>query len=211
MAVDLLFIAYWSPLVAGAIYPTPAGRWLEERLRIPQLVAAMRRTEGEATAPQSPRHRLLIGLILVVLAGFLLSAHSQYLAYRFQETTGSVACESASLPFDCTDIRDPDFNELLGVSVGWLGIAGFGILLFIAISLGLDPASGENGAFLLAALVLGGIGTLLAAWLAIVTLFLTPDGGVCHQCVSVHLAMFLSFGMIWRGRQLNVLEASPIR
>lgn len=142
--------------------------------------------------------RILI--LLFCVAGFVLSAVSLHSHYAM---TATEYCDLNEM-FNCDIVNRSKFSELFGIPVALMGLAGY--VLLIALSLR------SNRTFRLLRLLcsLGGLG--FALYLAYIEEFIL--GTWCLLCIGSLIAIAgitaLSAIELWRGRETNKLDPSPI-
>ncbi|MEO8031915.1 MAG: vitamin K epoxide reductase family protein [Gemmatimonadota bacterium] len=120
---------------------------------------------------------------LLSLCGVLLAA---YLYLYKTGRIGTLACGSGS----CELVQFSPYAKVLGIEVSLIGLAGYLVLLVLAIA-GLNAPADQRPAPVRALLVLAGLGVLFSAYLTSIELFVLH--AICRWCVGSAVIITLIF------------------
>ncbi|MBT3357919.1 MAG: hypothetical protein HN534_01495 [Euryarchaeota archaeon] len=133
---------------------------------------------------------LVISALAFSLTGILTSAIT-YAIYNSMISKGySPLCSSNGF-IGCADvIGDPSFNTLLTLPWGLIGISGFGLLLYLILSIRMDPHARWVSNHLDYSWYASIIGMVIVVFLVIVELaFVDGAPHICAYCTVAHLSM----------------------
>jgi len=145
----------------------------------------------------SKKNRVLLGLIVVILSGYLISAHTFWLHQKYNEMGGSGGCSAFSV-FSCQDvISNNEYNAdpLFGIPWGLLGMMAFSLMAVISVSVFRHSDADWVKNWLTAGTAMSGFGVLIAMYLVYVEIF--KMGVFCQYCTGAHIADLVSFGMFY--------------
>ena len=155
----------------------------------------------------SKRNRFLIGLIIVIISGYLVSSHTFWLHQKYNEMGGSGGCSAFSV-FSCQDvISNNNYNSdpIFGIPWGLLGMIAFSLMAVISISIFRNSDAGWVKNWLTAGTVISGFGVLIAIYLIYLEIF--KMGVFCQYCTGAHVADILAFGMFYYLLSMNESES----
>ena len=123
---------------------------------------------------------LLFTTVGIVASGWTWSIHNSLM-----ESGSSSMCASEGLVQCGSVIGDPQWNNLLGMPWGVIGIASFAEIFFI-----LDQNAKRSPQFVNYLWYLGIAGLPFVAWLVVVELLLVEGAPhICPYCTVIHLSM----------------------
>ena len=144
----------------------------------------------------SVRGRQIAGLLLVMLSGLIVSAHTWWIHERLSQLGGEF-CASDGL-FSCDDVIGHDtygYAPLIGLPWGLVGVGVFTVLLYAGLVLQKEPDA-PNGRRAVQAMLLltgGGMGVIL-----LLVSYEIRIEKLCQYCSTAHLANVLVLVTSWR-------------
>jgi uncharacterized membrane protein len=133
---------------------------------------------------------LVISALAFSLTGMLTSAVT-YAIYNSMISKGySPLCSSDGF-ISCAEIlSNPSFNTMLSLPWGLIGISGFGLLLYLVLSIRMDPHARWVSNHLDYSWYASIVGMVLVGYLIIVELvFVDGAPHICAYCTVAHLSM----------------------
>ena len=145
----------------------------------------------------SKKNRVLIGLMLVIAGGYMISAHTFWLHQKYNEMGGSGGCSAFSV-FSCQDVISNSLynsDPLLGMPWGILGMIAFSVMAIISISVFRDSEEKWVQNWLTFGTIISGFGILIAVYLIYLEIF--KMGVFCQYCTGAHIADIVAFAMFY--------------
>ena len=139
---------------------------------------------------------LLFLTLILSVAGIVISG---YLTWQWFEAASASWCD-VSTYFSCSRVRDSPYSAVGGVPTAVVGVAGFAVLLALAVLLLRGRTSLGPLPVLPALLVFAVIGASVGLGLTVVEVFII--GAVCILCAAgfaIDLAIFALAFTLWRG------------
>ncbi len=172
------------PMLAGLLLTLPIGArcapWLA--IRWPSMA--------------SRRGRLMAGMLLIMLSGLIVSAHTWWIHERLTQMGGDF-CASDGL-FSCDDVIGHEtygYAPLIGLPWGLVGVGVFTVLIYAGLVLQKEPDA-PNGKRAIQAMLLltgGGMGVIL-----LLVSYEVRIEKLCQYCSTAHLANILVLLTAWR-------------
>jgi uncharacterized membrane protein len=133
---------------------------------------------------------LVTSALAFSLTGILTSAVT-YAIYNSMISKGYSSLCSSNDFISCADvIGDPSFNTLLSLPWGLIGISGFGLLLYLVLSIRMDPHARWVSNHLDYSWYASIVGMIIVGFLIIVELvFVDGAPHICAYCTVAHLSM----------------------
>ncbi|MAZ24011.1 MAG: hypothetical protein CMB22_04305 [Euryarchaeota archaeon] len=144
---------------------------------------------------------LLFATVGIIASGWTWSIHNSLM-----KSGSSSMCASEGLVQCGSVIGDPQWNSLFGMPWGVVGIASFGAIFFVLMTLYLDQNAKRTPQFVNYLWYLGIAGLPFVAWLVVVELLLVEGAPhICPYCTVIHLSMIGVFvsSHIMRGRRAS--------
>ena len=185
---NIILLGYILPLAFGAYLLTPASSSVASSM--PTL--------------HSKRRRLMAGLNLTLLIGFIVSVHTLWISNKISE--GAAVCSTATV-FSCDDVLgNTQYNTdpVFGISWGLLGMLAFGLLLFFANSVSKEPDALWARRYMQFGMVLtaGGMGVI-----ALLVSYEVRMEKICQFCTTAHAANIIGLFGFWRaGKMMDAGE-----
>ena len=129
-AANILLIPHILLILYGAILFSPLGK------KIADL------TKNFIKGNQSPRERMINGMLFSVLGGFTVSSHTYWIHQRIS-SQGSSFCSGSGL-FSCGDVIGHEtygYAPIIGIPWGLIGMGVFLLLLYMLLVLKNEPDS----------------------------------------------------------------------
>jgi uncharacterized membrane protein len=189
MEQNFILIAYIVPVVVGLLLMTPTGASLFGNLlvsRNPLMVHA--------------RRRLMLGMNLVAITGFIVSVHTLWITNKISE--GGNVCSSATV-FSCDDVLGNaayNTDPVFGLSWGLIGMVAFGAILFITNSVNKEPDALWAERYLKYGMYMTGAG------LAVIALLVSYEiqmGKICQFCTMAHISNVVALFGFWKAGQMH--------
>lgn len=145
------------------------------------------------------RGRMLAGMLLMGLSGFIVSTHTWWIHTRITQIGGSF-CASDSV-FSCDDVIGHEiygYAPVIDQPWGLVGMLVFIVLLYATLVLQKEPESANGERAVLAMLLLtgGGMGVI-----ALLVSYEIRIEKLCQYCTTAHVAnvfMLISSWRVWR-------------
>jgi len=176
--LDYPLIFYGIILLTGVLYSSPLGEKI-----------------NPIKSLNKKRDRVLIGLILVICSGFLISSHTFWLHQKYNEMGGTGGCSAFSV-FSCQDVISNNLynaDPILGIPWGILGMLAFSAMAIIALSIFKEHDAEWVQNWLTLGTVISGFGILIALYLVYLEIF--KMGVFCQYCTGAHIADVAAFAL----------------
>ena len=185
---NLLLIAYIVPIVFGLVLMTKAGDGLGASL------------SGREPLLKHARRRHMLGMNLVVLAGFVVSVHTLWISNKISE--GGNVCSSATV-FSCDDVLgNAQYNTdpVFGLPWGMIGMFAFGALMFITNSVSKEPDALWAEKYLKYGMYMTAFGVPIIALLISYEIAMEK---ICQFCTMAHIANVVCLFGFWRAGKMH--------